>query len=134
MSGTAATGARLAFELAHQQSDIRVELGIRRPQLLDLAHGVDHRRMIAPAEAPADIGQRLGRQLLGQLHRNLARAGDLASPARGRHLGLANAIMLGDLGLDLVDRDPPLVGAQYIGQHLLDEGDVDLTPGHHRIG
>ena len=41
--------------------------------------------------------------------------------------------MLGDLGLDLVDRDAALVGAQDIGQHFLDEGDVDRPAGHHRI-
>ena len=41
--------------------------------------------------------------------------------------------MLGDLGLDFVDRDTPLIGAQHVGEHFLDERDVDLTAGHHRI-
>ena len=79
-------------------------------------------------------GSDLRRQLLGQIHRHLARAGHLARPAGRGHLRLADAVMLGDLGLDLVDRDPPLVGAQDIGQHFLDEGKVDRPAGHHRIG
>ena len=41
--------------------------------------------------------------------------------------------MLGDLGLDLVDRDPALVGAKNVGEHFLDECDVDRAAGHHRI-
>jgi hypothetical protein len=116
-----------AFELARQQADVGVELGVAGAQLLDLADGVDHRRVVAPAEAAADVGQRLGRQLLRQIHRDLARPGDFAGAAGRGHLGLADAVMLGDLGLDLVDRDAALVGAQDVGEHFLDEGDVDLA-------
>ena len=42
--------------------------------------------------------------------------------------------MLGDLRLDLVDRDAALVLAQDVGKHFLDEGDVDRSPRHHGIG
>ena len=92
-----------------------------RAQLLDLLDRVDHRRVVAPAEAAADVGQRLGRQLLRQIHRHLARTGDFAGAPRRGHLGLADAVMLGDLGLDFVDRDAPLVGAKHVGEHFLDE-------------
>ena len=116
---------RSAFELARQQADVRIELGVAGAELLDLADGVDHGRVIAPAEAAADVRKRFGRELLREVHRDLARAGDFAGPARRRHLGLADPVMLGDLGLDLVDRDPALVGAKDVGEHFFDEGDVD---------
>ncbi len=53
-----------AFELASQQANVGVELGVAGAQLLDLTNRVNDRRMVAAAEAAADIGQRLGRQLL----------------------------------------------------------------------
>ena len=42
--------------------------------------------------------------------------------------------MIGDLALDLVDRDAALVRAQHVGQRLLDEGDVDRPVGQHGVG
>ena len=42
--------------------------------------------------------------------------------------------MLGDLGLDLVDRNPALVGSKDVGQNLLNERYVDRPAGHQRIG
>ena len=62
-----------ALQLARQQADVGVQFGVQRPQLLDLPHRVDHRRMVAPAEAPADLGQRARGELLGQVHRDLPR-------------------------------------------------------------
>ena len=47
-------------------------LGLQR---LDAAHGVQHRGVVAPAEAPADVGQGAGGDLLGQPHGHLPRAG-----------------------------------------------------------
>ena len=41
--------------------------------------------------------------------------------------------MLGDLRLDFIDGDAALVGAQHVGQHLLDKGEVQRSAGHHRI-
>ena len=40
--------------------------------VLDLAHGVEHGGMIAATEAAADLWQRPGRHLLGQIHADLA--------------------------------------------------------------
>jgi len=37
--------------------------------------------------------------------------------------------MLGDLGLDFVNRDPALVGAKHVGEHFFHEGDVDRPAG-----
>ena len=50
----------LTFELAGQQADVGVELGILGAELLDLPDRVDHRGVVAPAEAAADLGQRAG--------------------------------------------------------------------------
>ena len=46
-----------------------------------------HRGVIAPAEPPPDFRQRAGRQALGEIHRHLAGAGDLARATGGDHVG-----------------------------------------------
>src|SRR3954468_14861518 len=62
-----------AFQLAGEQADVRIELGVLGSELLDLADGVDHGRMVAAAEASADLRQRPRGQLLREVHRHLAR-------------------------------------------------------------
>src|SRR4051794_40393556 len=98
-------GSGSALQLTGEQPDVRIELGILGAELLDLADGVDHRRMVATAESPADLGQRARSQLLGEIHGDLPRPGDLAGAAGRGHLRLADPVMFGNPGLDLVDRD-----------------------------
>jgi hypothetical protein len=75
----ASNGSVQPSSWAGQQADVVVELGVFRAELLDPAHGVDHRGVIAPAEAAADLGKRARGELLGQVHRDLARTRDLAA-------------------------------------------------------
>src|SRR5690348_3961645 len=63
----------LALQLALQGFDLFGERGILGNQSLDLAHGMQHGRMIAPAEAASDFGQRAKREGFGQVHGHLAR-------------------------------------------------------------
>src|SRR6187399_2573653 len=124
---------RSALQLARQQSDVGIKLGIRGAEPLDLLDRMNYSRVVATAKSAANVWQRLWSQLLRQVHGDLSRPGDLAcSPGRG-HLGLADTIMFSDLRLDFVDRNPPLVGAQHIGQHFLNERNVDRAAGHHGI-
>ena len=47
----------LALQLALQRFDLFGQRGIPGDQCLDLAHGMQHRGVIAPAEPAADFGQ-----------------------------------------------------------------------------
>ena len=94
---------------------------------------MDHRGVIAPAETAPDLGQRAGGELLGEIHRHLARAGDLARAPRRGHLRLADAIVIGHAALDFVDRDAALIGAQHVGQRLGDELQIDRPAAQRRI-
>ena len=49
-----------------------VEIAVAFPHRLDLADRVNDRRVMLAAEAPADLGKRCVRELLAQIHRDLA--------------------------------------------------------------
>ena len=61
--------------------------GVLADQRLDLAHGVQHGGVVAPAEAAADLGQRAQRQHLRQIHRDLARLHHGGGAALGQDVG-----------------------------------------------
>ena len=56
--------------------------------LVDLADRMQHRRMIAVAEAAANLGQRSRGQLLGEIHTDLARPDHRPMPALGQEVCL----------------------------------------------
>ena len=62
------------LQLTLQRFDLFGKCDILGHQSFDLAHGVQHRGVVASAEPPADFRQRAQSQRLGQIHRNLARA------------------------------------------------------------
>jgi hypothetical protein len=57
-----------------------------------------------------------------------ARPHHRARAALARHLGAVDAVELAHRALDLVDRDPPAVGREDVGQLLLGELERDLLP------
>src|SRR4051794_10695954 len=78
------TGSRLAGggldpagQLAHLVED-GAALG---EQLVDLAVGVHHRRVVTVAELRPDLGQGEAGELAAQVHRDLARHDEVATPA-----------------------------------------------------
>ena len=81
--------------------------------------GVHHRGVVAVAEPAADFGQAALGELLGQVHRHLARPRHRARAPGRRHVGQPDVEMLGDPLLDLLDRHPPVVRLQDVVQHLL---------------
>ena len=72
-------------------------------QFLDLAHGMKNRRMIPPAEAPADFGQRSGGELLGEIHAHLARPHDRTGAARRQYIGARYIVVAADELEDVFD-------------------------------
>src|SRR5437868_11213506 len=125
---------RSALQHPAQQFDILGERRVGARQLFDLAHRVHDRGVIPAAELAADLRQRSRRQLLGQIHRDLTRAGDGAGAAIGGHLAQLYVEVLGDLFLNFVDRHPPLVRAEEIVQHLLHALQRDITPDQLDVG
>ncbi len=71
-----AEGRSSAFQGTAQHLQILGDLAIVALQFLDPAHAVHDRGVIAPAKAAADLGQAAAGQLLGQIHRHLARPRD----------------------------------------------------------
>src|SRR6516165_64731 len=74
--------ARSLLQLPFQQFDLFGQGGIGAHEILDLAHGVQHRRMVATAEAPPDLRQRAQRQRLGEIHGHLPRTNDICRAPR----------------------------------------------------
>ena len=77
--------------------------------MLDFAHRVEHRGVVAPAEAPADFRQRPQRHGLGEIHRDLARADHVGGPAGRQKVAPADVITARDDPLDVLDLDLALV-------------------------
>src|SRR5438067_42604 len=65
--------------------------------------GVEHRRVVAPAEVPADGGQRLTGELPREVHGELAGPGDACGAARGEKLFRQDSKELAGGRLDLGD-------------------------------
>ena len=86
--------------------DLFGQRGIPGHQCLDLAHGVQHRGVVASAEPAADLGQRTQRQRLGQIHRDLTRPNHVRGPPRRQQVRTADIVLPGDHPLDVLDLDP----------------------------
>src|SRR6266566_3136630 len=64
---------RSLLQLPFEQFDLFGQRGIGAHEILDLAHGVQHRGVVATAEAPPDLRQRAQRERLGEIHGDLPR-------------------------------------------------------------
>src|SRR6266851_4710846 len=109
-------------------NDVLSECRIGEREFFDFAHCMHDRGVIATTEFLADLRQRARRQLLGEIHCDLARPRDGTSPALGGHLAQTDVEMLGDAPLDFVDGYPPLTEAQQVAQQLLCALQRDLAP------
>ena len=98
--------ARLFLKHPLQQLQLFAQGRVRSAQALDLAHRVQHRCVIASAEATADLRQRAQRQRLGEIHRHLTRLHHGRRAARRENVGAADAVVAGDQLLDVLDLDP----------------------------
>ena len=91
-------------------------------RLLHQFAGVQHRAVIATAECVADFVERCLGQLARQIHRDLAREGDVGRPSLARHVREAHIEMLRHASLDLFDRDGvPRFLLQNILEQMLDD-------------
>ena len=72
---------RSGLEHPAQELDVLGDLAVGGAQLLDLAHGVDHRGVVAAAEAAADVGRASARSASWRGTSPPAAAGPPAAPA-----------------------------------------------------
>src|SRR5690606_4973518 len=72
---SAAVAEEIASGLQHapEKFDILGHLRVGPLQFLDLAHRMDDRRVVASAEAPADLGQAARGERFREIHRHLPR-------------------------------------------------------------
>lgn len=88
-----------------QLANLSREVGAVTFDIGNAAHRVQHRRMITPTECAANFGKRARRKFPAQLHRDLARAGNAAFPARAFHVAAVDFEELRNHALDIVYPD-----------------------------
>ena len=88
-------------------------------QLTDFAVGVHNRGVVAPAKQLADLGQALLGHLFGQVHGNLARAGDAGRALFAVHVGDLDLVEVRDRLLDVLDRDQALLQREQVLERFL---------------
>ena len=118
----------LALEHAAQEIDVFREDGIKFPQFINFFYRVHDRRMVAPTELTPDLGERARRELLGQIHGNLAGPGHGTSAPRRMHIGYSDVEVLSDPLLYFLDGNPPVVGAEQVVEHFLSGLERNITP------
>ncbi|MNT49684.1 hypothetical protein D3C72_1865540 [compost metagenome] len=74
--------------------------------------------MVAPAEEFANLGQALLRQFLGQVHGNLARAGNAGRALFAVHVRHLDLVVIGNGLLDVFDADLAVLDRQQVAQRL----------------
>src|SRR5690606_39323373 len=90
-------------------------------QLGDALDRVHYRRVVAPAEGLADLGEALLRELLREVHRDLARARDVRRTPLAVHVGDLDLQEVGDRLLDRLDGDRRPIQLEQILQCFLRE-------------
>nr|GEW26933.1 hypothetical protein [Tanacetum cinerariifolium] len=103
------------------------------PVQRNLAHRVQHGGVVAAAEQFADFGQAFLRQFLGQVHRDLARPGDIGRAALGIHVRDLDVEEIGHGLLDVFHRNLPVLHRQQVLQRFLHHVDRNIFAVETRI-
>src|SRR5690242_5574805 len=94
----------LALEHLGEEIHFLAEERILADQRLNAAAGMQHRGVVAAAEAPADLRQRAGGELARQVHRHLPGARHPAGPLRRMEVLDVELVEFSRLPLDVLDR------------------------------
>jgi hypothetical protein len=106
-----------------------LELRVLLEEGLDLVDSVKDGGVVLAAEAAADVGVGVARELAGEIH------GDLAWKGHGLGAGLGAEVLgldaedFADAALDVVEGDEALLVAPDVGENLLGEVEAELTAG-----
>ena len=94
------------------------------------AAGMDDRAVIAPTEVFTDFLERMLGQDSTQVHRNLAREGDIGGAPLAHHVRCSQLVVVGDTLLDPVDRYQVLGFLhQNVAEQFLNGLEVELLAG-----
>src|SRR4029077_7787596 len=94
------------LKLPLQGLDLLGQARVVANEILDLAHRVQDRGVVASAEPPADLRQRPQGQCLRQVHGELPGADHICGPARRQKVATADVVVASDDALDVLDLDP----------------------------
>ena len=100
----------------------------------DLAHGVQHRSVVASAEHFANFRQTFLRELLGQIHRDLAWFGNVGRTLLAVHVGHLDLVEICHGLLDVFHADLAVLDGEQVAQRIAHEADVDGPATEARIG
>ena len=95
---------------------------------------MQHRGVVAPAEHLADLGQALLRHFLGQIHGDLARAGDVGRALLAVHVGDLDLVVLRHRLLDVLHADLAVLDRQQVAQRLAHQLNINGAAAEARIG
>ncbi len=126
--------ADLLTQRLHQFVDGAVEIFVGAALLVDLADGVHDGGVVLAAELASDLGERRLGQLLGEVHRDLARDDDLPGVVLLLELGDAHGEVLGHGALDGLDGDLADLCVDELLEALLRDGERDLDAVHRAPG
>src|SRR3974390_2668468 len=94
------SSAESAHQLFFEIVDHLADIGVHFHAVFHQAAGVENSTMIASAECLTNRVKRAFRHLAGQVHRDLAREGDVFRAALAGHVSQADVKMLGHPFLD----------------------------------
>src|SRR5438046_711043 len=118
------------LETAEDAGELLVALAHR----LDLAHGVDDRRVVLPAEGAADRRQGLVGESLAEVHRHLAREGDVLGVVARLELHRLDLEMTGHELLDRLQGDRARPVLHEVLERVLRHRQIDGAAGEGRVG
>src|SRR5215813_7329454 len=123
------------LQLPFQGFDLLGQGRIAADEVLDLAHGVQDRGVVASAEAAADLRQRPQGQCLRQVHGDLPRADHIGGAARRQKIAAADVVVARDHALDVLDLDPlGLLRPDQVADLALGEVHGDRLAGELAVG
>src|SRR5580704_8981434 len=105
-----------AAELALEDLEVGANLGIARPEGLDLPHRADDRRVIPVAERATELGEAALEPLLAQVHGDVSREGDALVTILRQEIHRAQLEVVADDALDVLD-------ARFVGPRGAGRGD-----------
>ena len=115
-----------AFERLLQHMQLLVQLCQLLALRRNLANRMQHGGVVAPAEQFSNFWKAFLRQLLGQVHRNLAWPRNAGRALLAVHVGDLDLVVVGHRLLDVFHTDLPVLDGQQIAQRLAGQLDGDF--------
>ena len=103
-------------------------------KFVDLATGVDYRRVVTAAECVTDLGQAQVGEFLGKRHSDLSWTGDLSIAPLGVQIRNAHLEVLSDGPLDVLHRNLAFLKDEQVFERVAGQFDIDGAAGEAGAG